>query len=159
MSDRGGREGAVAERTNDLEDHLIGHAIDDVHAPTWRLNPRGIAVKPAIPQHQRAGGDFPQQRTGQAEFVLLSLFDEGLEDDVRAGFGEKDQVNGWISAVHGFAVPSCFRSAEGGPGAPGLPGGSGPSQVTPAMAIRRMPLYKAPRVRSTAMGAAVRRKS
>jgi hypothetical protein len=40
-----------------------------------------------------------------------------------------------------------------------LPGVSGPSKVTPSMAIRRMPLYKAPRVRSTAMGAAVRRKS
>jgi len=115
----GGQEGAVAERTHDLEDHLIGHAAHDVDVAALRLKQRGITVKPAIPEHQRARRNFSQQRTGQGEFALLCSFDEGLHDEVGAGFGKEDHVNLRIPAVHSFAVPSGLRSAEGGPGAPG----------------------------------------
>ena len=109
----GGQEGAVAERTYKREDHMIGHAAHDVYVAALCLNQRRIAVKPAIPEHQRVRRDYPQQRTGHREFALLASFDEGLHDDVRAGLREERHVNLRISALDGFAVSSGHRSSEG----------------------------------------------
>jgi len=61
------------ECTNDGEDHTVAHATEHVYVASPGLGQGAIAVKPAIPQHQRVRRDFPQQGTGQGDSLPSRL--------------------------------------------------------------------------------------